>query len=192
MSRRERSPETTAAILATRSRLRAFVAQRVPAGVDPDDVVQDVLTRLLEHSDDVPPGRVQAWALTTARNAIVDVLRRRRPGALNEALVPAPAPAADATDLAACMRPLLDTLPAADRQVLEDVDATGGSQAQLARRLGVTGSTVKSRVQRARRRLRLALERCCAIELDTRGRPLDARRRAGRTCGGCGDREDAP
>lgn len=170
------------ALLATRERLRAFVSRRVPAGVDPDDVVQDVLARMLAHADQVPPGKVQAWALTAARNAVVDLLRRRRPSTVEAASVPAPRPEEDATDLAACMRPLLGTLDERDRWVLEQVDAAGRSQAELARELGVTASTLKSRVQRARQRLRAVLEQCCQVEVDRRGAPLDARRREGGSC----------
>lgn len=172
------------ALLATRERLRDFVRQRVPAGVDPEDVVQDVLTRLLEHADQVPAGRVQAWALTAARNAIVDLLRRRRVAPLDGVGPAARRDEQDATDLTACMRPLLGTLKDADRLVLEQVDAEGRSQADLARELGITSSTLKSRVQRARQRLRAVLEECCDVELDRRGAPLDARRRPGSSCAG--------
>lgn len=174
------------ALLATRRRLHDFVARRAPSGVDPEDVVQDVLARLLEHADDVPPGKVEPWALTTARHALVDLLRKRRPGPLASDDVPAPRDDddLDALDLARCLRPLLDSLAEDDRALLEQVDAAGRSQADLARELGVSVSTIKSRVQRARQRLRAAIERCCELELDARGAPIDARRRE--SCGDCG------
>lgn len=174
------------ALLATRGRLREFVARRVPAGVEPEDVVQDVLTRLLARTDEIPPGKVQAWALTSARHAVIDLLRRRRPATLDAASLAAPDDEADAFDLARCLRPLLDSLDADDRWVLEQVDAGGRPQADLARELGVPASTVKSRVQRARQRLRAVIERCCELELDGRGVPIDARRRERRPCDDCG------
>jgi RNA polymerase sigma-70 factor, ECF subfamily len=180
----EATGDPTEALLATRSRLREFVGRRVPAGVDPEDVVQDVLARMVERAADVPPGKVQAWALTTARHAIIDLLRRRRPAALEEGAVAAPPEDVDATDLARCLRPMLDLLDADDRGILEQVDAGGRSQADLARELGVSASTVKSRVQRARQRLRGIIERCCVVELDSRGAPIDARRRQPGSCGG--------
>lgn len=181
-----RSPgDPLQALLDTRGRLRDFVRRRAPAGVDADDVVQDVLTRLLARADDVPPGKAEAWALTTARHAVIDLLRRRRAAPLDEAAVVAPeADDLDAADLARCLRPLLDELDQDDRRVLEQIDAAGRSQADLARELGVPASTVKSRVQRARQRLRTLIERCCELELDARGAPIDSRRRER---GGCGD-----
>ncbi|MCO5170690.1 MAG: sigma-70 family RNA polymerase sigma factor [Planctomycetes bacterium] len=180
--------DSTAALVAARGRLRAFAERRVPAGVDPDDVVQDVLARLLARVHDIPPGKVQAWALATARNAIIDLLRRRRTSSLEDAGVAAPDDPGDTLDLARCLRPLLELLDANDRALLEQVDAGGRSQAELARELGVPLSTLKSRVQRARQRLRAVIERCCELELDARGVPIDARRRGPRPCDDCGPR----
>ncbi len=175
--------DPTAALLAARGRLRAFVERRSPAGVEPEDVVQEVLARLLGRAGEIPPGKAQAWALTSARNALIDLHRRRRAAPLDVAAVPAPAAPEDDLDLAACLRPLLDLLSPEDRALLEQVDARGRAQADLARELGLAPSTVKSRVQRARRRLRAIIEACCELELDARGVPIDARRRARGPCG---------
>jgi RNA polymerase sigma-70 factor (ECF subfamily) len=60
-----------------------------------------------------------------------------------------------------------------DRAVLEQVELAGTSQAQMATEADVPASTIKSRVQRARLRLREHFERCCAIELDARGNPRE-------------------
>jgi RNA polymerase sigma-70 factor (ECF subfamily) len=183
------------ALSGTRSRLRAFVSRRVPAGTDAEDIVQDVLLRLLERADDVSPAKVDAWASTAARNAIVDQVRRRRPlGLEDEAAIESvndATPDADLADLAGCLRPMLELLDEEDRRLVERVDAGGASQADVARELGAPLSTVKSRVQRARQRLRAIIERCCEVELDPRGNPIDARRRQPGSCSGDCDRTPA-
>lgn len=187
----QRDPRTQPleALAETRSRLRAFVSRRVPTGMDAEDIVQEVLVRLLERGVGVSPAKVDAWALTAARNAIVDQVRRRRPlGLEDEGSVEGANDTAsdvDMADLASCLPPMLDLLDKEDRRLLERVDAGGGSQADLARELGVALSTVKSRVQRARQRLRAIIERCCELALDTRGVPIDARRRQPGSCGDC-------
>lgn len=66
--------------------------------------------------------------------------------------------------------------------MLEQVELQGLTQADLARRLGLASSTVKSRAQRARRRLRETLEACCEIQLDGRGRPFHYEHRGGNGC----------
>jgi RNA polymerase sigma-70 factor (ECF subfamily) len=179
--------DTHALFTQFREQLRGFVRRRVASDADADDVTQDVLTRLVQHG---PPtsGSVHAWLYTVARNVIIDRSRTRRdPVNLDVTELPEPSPATDGAEreLARCLRPMMASLSADDRAVLERVDLDGESQTDLARELGLSMSGAKSRVQRARQRLRAALEGCCAIALDTRGAPIDFHRLGGTSCGGC-------
>lgn len=180
-----------------KDRLHAFALRRVRSASDADDIVQDVLVRLLQHRDRIESDRLAAWLFATARNAIID--GRRKSGRDSAGAVPCPATVAGAGDdpgpasheLAACVQPLLAMLSAADRDVLERVELREQSQAELAATLDVPTSTVKSRVQRARRRLREHFERCCEIELDGRGGPHEFTSRGGPEyprCDGCAAR----
>jgi hypothetical protein len=47
-------------------------------------------------------------------------------------------------------------------------DLEGVTQAEAARRAGVSVSGMKSRVQRARQQLRTIVEECCRVDLDRR------------------------
>jgi RNA polymerase sigma-70 factor, ECF subfamily len=80
---------------------------------------------------------------------------------------------------------LMMQLEPGDRQALELVELEGLTQAATASRLGLSVSGMKSRVQRARRRLRAALDDCCQIVLDGRGGVVSFEHRAG-DCGPCG------
>ncbi len=168
------------------SRLRAFVRRRVRTEHDADDVVQDVLAKLLRHDAAVRAGSVHAWLFTTARRAIIDRARaERRDAALPDGDLSGDHLAGDpsaSADLARCLEPMMASLDSDDRALLERVDKKGESQAALARELGISASGLKSRVQRARRRLRAVLEDCCAVDRDGRGAPADYRRRPGRPC----------
>jgi RNA polymerase sigma-70 factor (ECF subfamily) len=172
-------------------RLRAFVRRRVRTNSDADDVVQDVLYKLVEQDKGAIKGSVYAWLFTVARHAIIDRYRTRKPtrslDAAHESLYEEEKESA-VTELARCLDPMLGSLTADDRSWLVRVDKNGEAQADLARELGVSPSTVKSKVQRARARLRKEIEECCSIELDARGMPMDYKRRPGRNCpceGGC-------
>lgn len=180
--------DTHALFTQFREQLRGFVRRRVASDADADDVTQDVLTRLVQHG---PPadGSVHAWLYAVARNVIIDRSRTRRdPVKLDVVELPEPPQPADGAEreLARCLRPMMASLSADDREVLERVDLNGDSQADLARELGLSMSGAKSRVQRARQRLRAALEGCCAIAHDARGTPIDFHRRDGTGCTGCG------
>ena len=53
---------------------------------------------------------------------------------------------------------------------------------EAARRAGISGSTMKSRVQRARAQLRDAVAACCAVHTDRTGRVHDYETPAGCSC----------
>lgn len=168
------------------SRLRAFVRRRVRSEHDAEDVVQDVLTKFVQHDDSVDPQSVYAWLFTVARRTIIDRARASAPVATGDlpeaaAIEPADDPSVSA-ELAGCMEPMLQSLGSDDRILLQRIDMLGETQADVARELGISPSGLKSRVQRARRRLRARLDACCAVERDGRGQPADYQRRPDRPC----------
>jgi RNA polymerase sigma-70 factor (ECF subfamily) len=168
------------------TRLRAFVRRRVRFEHDAEDIVQDVLTKFVQFDAAIEAQSVYAWLFTVARRAIIDRARVSRPVASGEeaaaiAIEPADDPSVS-SELARCLEPMLESLSRDDRIILQRVDMLGESQADIARELGLSMSGLKSRVQRARQRLRLQLEDCCAIERDRIGQPSDYRRRPDRPC----------
>jgi RNA polymerase sigma-70 factor, ECF subfamily len=167
------------------ARLRAFIRSRVRTEADAEDLVQDVLYKLFRQGEHAIKGSIHAWLFTVARHAIIDSHRARRSTAPIDS-VPEPSVALEArsagSELARCLAPMLLSMAKEDRSLLIRVDGNGEAQADVARELGLPLSTVKSRVQRARARLRRRLEGCCSIELDSRGHPHDYKRRRGRSC----------
>jgi RNA polymerase sigma-70 factor (ECF subfamily) len=67
------------------------------------------------------------------------------------------------------MTRLLDGMDQADQEALRLTAYQGVRQRELAERLGISVSGAKSRVQRARQRLRDLVVACCRPELDRLG-----------------------
>jgi RNA polymerase sigma-70 factor (ECF subfamily) len=175
-----------------RANLRGFIARRVGNQADVDDLVQRVLLQIVKGLGSLRDAeRLHAWMYRTARNVIADHYRSpavRREVASGDAVDIAqherPGPASSDEDediagreLAACMAPMLRQLPARYREALTLADLEGVNQADAARRVGVSLSGMKSRVQRGRKRLKLLLEACCQLELDRRGGVVGFERR---------------
>ncbi len=165
------------------SRLRGYVAGRVdPAWTD--DVTSDILLRLLENRERLEQaGNPFAWAYRVAANAITDHYRRR--AVESRALVQAQAEAASSPSTAAaeeseaerrrieaCLMPFILDLPPKQAEALLLTSFQGLSQTEAARRLGLSVSGMKSRVQRARAELKRRLLACCEFEMDRRGRVM--------------------
>lgn len=172
------APSTEQAWSALHADIRAFVRRRVRHHADVDDVVQRVFLQVhralptLREAD-----RFHAWLYQTTRRAIADHYRQpaRRVEVTTdndlEHLADTTAPAEESAlrSLAACLHPLLEGLTPADQEALRLIELSGLRQADAAARLGLSLSGMKSRVQRARDRLRIAVEACCRVELDRRG-----------------------
>ena len=162
--------------------LLGFIARRVRTREDAEDILQEVMLRIhrssgeLEHVE-----RVTGWIYRIAGNAIVDYYRkpaRRELPAGWQADVEAPGESESVADepdtaelrgeLARCLTPLVERLPASYRQALVLTELEGVTQAEAAARLGLSLSGMKTRVQRARGRLKDLLLDCCHVELDRR------------------------
>ncbi len=158
------------------AKLRSFALQHISDPDVADDILQDVYLKIHSHIQDVrDTDRLESWIFQVTRNTITDYYRRARPQEELPDTLPAPAveePDA-ATALAASIRDMLRCLPRKYRQALELADLKGLSQAELAARLHLSESGAKSRVQRAREKLKEAFLDCCHFEFDHYGRVID-------------------
>lgn len=156
-----------------RTELVRYVRRRVEDESAADDLVHDVLLRALRELDGpAPPAHLRGWLYRATRNAIVDRYRARRPAAELPAELSAPEPESEASaerELAPCLAPLVATLEPPYRRALELAEIDGLPQRELAARESISLSGAKSRVQRARAKLRAALLACCQVEFDRRG-----------------------
>ncbi|MCB9871524.1 MAG: sigma-70 family RNA polymerase sigma factor [Planctomycetes bacterium] len=166
--------------------LRAFFARRV-AAADVDDLVQECFLRVsqgiaaLREQD-----RLGAWVFRIARNLVTDHRRRHRTGdgepLAGEDVIAAPdEPDANAR-VAEWLASMIGRLPAEYAGVLRESELHDVPHREIAERLGMSISGVKSRVQRGRAMLRDELLACCVLQFDARGRVHDYERRSCDSC----------
>ena len=172
--------------------LLAFIARRVRDRDAAEDILQDVMLRIHRHAGELEhASALGGWVYQIARNAITDhyrraAARREQPAGIelgdDEPFEPEPDENAARSEVAACLRPLLAELPPQHREALTLTELGDLSQADAARRLGVSPSGMKSRVQRGRAQLKDLLAACCEINLDRRARVTSYEPRGG-SCG---------
>lgn len=148
---------------------------------DAEDLVQDTLIRAFRAIDRFDGRYPRAWLLTILRNTNINRGRKQTPSLLydpDRTLGAVPAPGADGRDgsaepaLARVPDPVLVetllALPDHHQAVVALVDIDGLSYREAAELLDVPVGTVMSRLHRARRRLRDALERAGHLQEVTR------------------------
>jgi RNA polymerase sigma-70 factor (ECF subfamily) len=155
--------------------LRGFLRNRLPDTEAADDVLQDVFLKAMRAGQgfcslDNP----RAWLYQVVRNALVDRYRAERPTmplpddlADTAPLLQEPTVPVDA--LAGCLTRVLDELSDDDARILRACDLQGQTQRQFAAASGLTLAAAKSRLLRARRRLRDRLTTVCRVQFGADG-----------------------
>ncbi len=151
--------------------LRGFVTRQLGDPAAAEDLLQDAFLRAIaEGAGFCRLENPRAWLFRVTRNLLVDHYRRQKQTVDLDEEPPAPVNEIAAVDsLAECLPRALQDLDPADREAIELCDLEGMKQADYARAKGISLPGAKSRVQRARRRLKQALQARCQIRYDESG-----------------------
>ena len=165
-----------------RLRLKAFLHSRVSNAMDVEDLLQEISIKVLNglpFLDDKT--KLQPWLFQTAHRTILDHYRKQGRGkAIHADDLWYEGDGEDVRDdLERCVEPFISALPEDQAALLQAIDLEGMSQKAYAVAHGLTYSTLKSRVQKARARLRGLFEECCHLTVDARGSISDYQQKSG-------------
>ncbi len=158
--------------------LKHFILKRIPDEQSAHDVLQETFlkihTRIATLRDEE---KLQGWMYQIARNAIADYYREQKATVELPRLLLAPeGPVFEdevIRDLIPSVKAMVESLPDTYREALILTEYEGLTQRELAERLGLSLSGAKSRVQRAREKLKTMLLDCCHFEFDRLGKIID-------------------
>jgi RNA polymerase sigma-70 factor (ECF subfamily) len=161
--------------------LRKFIAHRIHNRADAEDVLQEALLKIHRSIGCFLSNRsLYAWVYTVTRNTIIDYYRKQSTTVSldDAAILPGDLIREEfsrdvISEIAPCLRPMLDYLPEKYREAVRLADLEGWTQAEVAKHLGLSLSGAKSRVQRGREQLKALLIECCRFEFDGRGRIIE-------------------
>jgi len=152
--------------------LLRFIAARVPDNHEANDLLQEVFLRATRMENGLcGVENPRAWLFQVTRNLLIDLYRLRKDEvALDENLPEATsAQLAPVDRLTNCLPRVLQELTPEDREAITLCDIEGMSQQAYAAHLSLTLPAAKSRVQRARKRLRAQLVTACQVTFDESG-----------------------
>ncbi len=159
------------------TRLRNFIRRRVADQRDAEDILQEVFYEFVEAYRMMKPiEQVSGWLFRVARNRIIDLFRKRKPGSLSDPvsagddgeelqlqdLLPSPELGPDAvyarTVLLEELDEALDELSDQQREVFIAHEVEGRSFKELSAETGVSVNTLIARKHRAVAHLRRGLQ----------------------------------
>lgn len=164
-----------AAWQAHEAELRGFLRHQ---GLDPqsaDDLLQDVFIKAMRQGEgfcglDSP----RAWLFQVARHALIDRARLAKvhlplDEAAHDVEAPLPDAPAPVDALSGCVARVLGELAPEDAAILRACDLEGQTQRDYAARHGLSLPAAKSRLLRARQRLRERIVSACQVRFDADG-----------------------
>lgn len=145
-----------------------------------DEVTQEVFLKIhqslgtLRNRD-----KLSSWLQRIAYTTIVDHHRKQKKAVTHSDidLMSFPSAASERNPgneaLMECIKALIKLLPDEQKDLLEAVEIQGMSQVQYARDHGLPLSTVKSRIQRAKQKIRDRVNNSCVLTNDKYGNVID-------------------
>jgi len=152
--------------------LRRFLRHRTGDDAAAEDLLQEVFLRALRQRNGLCGiDNPRAWLFHAARNLLIDRLRLTKeqvelPDDLPAAADEAPPPVDGLTQ---CLPRVLSELSPQDREAITLCDIEGMTQRDYARHIGLSLPAAKSRVQRARARLKSRMSEVCQVSFATTG-----------------------
>ncbi|WP_019028012.1 RNA polymerase sigma factor SigZ [Colwellia piezophila] len=163
-----------------RAALKRFLHAKVANEADVDDLLQDILIKTYNNLDAVKTQKsVNSWLFQIANNTIIDYYRQksrknaRAQVASDEEIFALEESPQSSVDLSNCISPFINALPDKDASLLTAIDLHNQSQKQYAQQMGISYSTLKSRVQKSRGLLKQVFDDCCHFKIDKIGNVYD-------------------
>jgi RNA polymerase sigma-70 factor, ECF subfamily len=155
--------------------LRGWAGHRLGNAEDAEDLLQDLFLKALRQGDRFcAVHNPRAWLFEVARNTLADRLRMARHSVELPDDLASPQVQTETVDsLSACLPRVLSELSADDRDAITCCDLQGMAQAAYAQARGLSLSAAKSRLQRARLRMKQQMTLACQVQLDAAGHVLD-------------------
>ncbi len=156
-----------------------FIRKRVADAETAEDLLQEVFLKIHQQIETLKEvKKLESWVYQITRHAIIDYYRSQKSTTTLEEPeaqeLPEELPDDDiVSELFPSIRAMVHNLPELDRQALVLTEYQGLTQKELSVRLGLSFSGAKSRMQRAREKLKQMLLECCHFELDRRGHVIN-------------------
>jgi len=155
--------------------LRGWARHRLGSAEDAEDLLQDLFLKALRQGERFcSVHNARAWLFEVARNTLADRLRVERDTVeLPEDLCDRVEETDTVDALTACLPRVLSELDDEDREAIQLCDLQGMPQAEFAKFKGLGLSAAKSRLQRARLRMKQQMTQVCQVQVDPEGHVLD-------------------
>ncbi len=155
------------------SQLLGFIISKIHHREDAEDLLQEVYLKSIQNIDKLSPdSNLNAWLYTVTRNAINDYFRKQKGTnqPLMDELLSEDNQELSIKDSFCCLEPHINELPKKYREAILLSEIEGLKHQDIADRLNLSVSAIKSRVVRGREMLKDKFVTCCKYHIDENGK----------------------
>lgn len=142
-----------------------YIRKRVNNKMDAEDLTQEVFYKFSK-SWNTDVENAKSWIYTIAKNTITDYYRTHKKSTKDLDEVTFEESQEDRKafeELSTCILPFVEKLPEEYRTVIKLSELEDVSQKEIAERLDLNYETVRSKVQRGRKKLKGLISECCDV-----------------------------
>lgn len=159
-----------------------FIQKRIKKKEDANDILQEVFVKIAQSNiDTTSVEKLTSWVYTIARNCIIDYWRSNKTDLekissleFDPAQIVEYSNKTEVTSLTGCVKKMIKHLPEKYSDVFILYETEKLTHKQIAEKLNISVSGSKTRLQRAREKLRELLVSCCKVESDIYGNVLNS------------------
>lgn len=149
-------------------RIKAYLSGKVRSSEDAEDLTQEIFIKIQRNIESLKDEKKLApWIHSIVRNSITDYYRRKDMGSVeiddNISYEEDGESENGMQDIVYCLNVFMDRLPEKYREPLVLSDIEGIKQKDLANRMGLSYTGLKSRVQRGREMIKNMFMNCCGV-----------------------------
>nr|WP_275114012.1 sigma-70 family RNA polymerase sigma factor [Psychromonas antarctica] len=149
--------------------IKNWLLKQTKNGDQAQDILQDTFIKALQNKERFCSlTHAKSWLFTIAKNSLIDSYRKTKLTVNFVPFEPTDEPP-EIVNLQQCLLRVLSELSEDDKDILDQCDIQGISQIDYAKHNELTLSATKSRIQRARQKLREQMISSCKVEFDLQG-----------------------
>lgn len=165
-------------------KLKSFILKKINNDSVADDIQQEVFIKIHENIDKLrDETKIKSWVYQITRNTITDYYRANNKTYLDIDSIQTPIKMSQdkypeiierdiEDEITSGLKDLVVSLPEKYAQAILLTEYNGLTQVELAKKLKISSSGAKSRVQRARQMIKDTLMNCCHYEFDKYGKVI--------------------
>lgn len=167
--------------------LRRYIVYATNNSSFVDDILQDVFIKLYQNVDSLKSSeKVKSWLYSVTKNTIIDYYRKeKKTEILQDDLYVQKHELSCYDEIGECILGLLLNTQDEYVQIIKLYEYKGLTAQEIANILNLPLPTVKSKINRGRKKLKQTLLECCEFENDKNGAPISFNRKQTKSSCSC-------